>query len=355
MKYLKSKQYYIDKYDRFTVARCRRFENAVISDDVKKHYKEKHDKKELMRLGKAFNNLHLYFVKGEMYKKKENTISDWMREDKERDKFCETIKAPKNIKCLACDRKMFESYNHLETHLDKSDRMLYMFDCTLGHLPRRAFYDNGDEWKREKPKCPKCSAVVEETEEDTKKVFKTTLTCPSCGNIEVTEIERTTNNEDEEDPDFEKDRVLFCNEDEGMKYIDWMRNAEELTKVLDKQKEKEKNKKLYDQVEKLKKLSVPQVKEFLADILKGELYSNLIFEKSTIERIVSINFSVEDPTDQNEYDSRTKLTKLFKKGLEETNWRLMSDGISYRLGILTGRIRVYENEEDLAKLIKKRF
>lgn len=31
----------------------------------------------------------------------------------------------------------------------------------------------------------------------------------------------------------------------------------------------------------------------------------------------------------------------------------MSKGIYYRLGILTGRLRGYENEEDLLKLIKK--
>lgn len=31
----------------------------------------------------------------------------------------------------------------------------------------------------------------------------------------------------------------------------------------------------------------------------------------------------------------------------------MSDGVSYRVGILTGRLRAYERDEDLLKLIKK--
>lgn len=30
----------------------------------------------------------------------------------------------------------------------------------------------------------------------------------------------------------------------------------------------------------------------------------------------------------------------------------MSDGINYRLGILSGRLRGYENDEDLLKLVK---
>lgn len=37
----------------------------------------------------------------------------------------------------------------------------------------------------------------------------------------------------------------------------------------------------------------------------------------------------------------------------DTNWRLMTDGISYRTGILTGRLRAYETEEDLLRLVKK--
>jgi hypothetical protein len=31
----------------------------------------------------------------------------------------------------------------------------------------------------------------------------------------------------------------------------------------------------------------------------------------------------------------------------------MSEGIYYRLGVLTGRLRGYENDEDLLRLIKK--
>ena len=45
------------------------------------------------------------------------------------------------------------------------------------------------------------------------------------------------------------------------------------------------------------------------------------------------------------------LQKIIKKNLETTDWRLMSGGIDYRLGLLTGRIRAYESEEDLLKLV----
>ena len=55
-------------------------------------------------------------------------------------------------------------------------------------------------------------------------------------------------------------------------------------------------------------------------------------------------------------DSLELLAELPKESIDgalmSTNWRLMSDGVAYRLGILTGRLRGYEREEDLLKLVK---
>ena len=40
-------------------------------------------------------------------------------------------------------------------------------------------------------------------------------------------------------------------------------------------------------------------------------------------------------------------------GNRVTNWRLMSDGISYRLGYLNGRVKAYEGEEAMKELVIK--
>lgn len=58
-------------------------------------------------------------------------------------------------------------------------------------------------------------------------------------------------------------------------------------------------------------------------------------------------------SDRKDYDSIKTLEKLVKKALADTNWRLMSDGVHYRLGYLNGRVRAYEREEDLKKLVTK--
>jgi hypothetical protein len=48
------------------------------------------------------------------------------------------------------------------------------------------------------------------------------------------------------------------------------------------------------------------------------------------------------------------LEKVLNKALNGVNWKLMSDGISYRLGILSGSLKGFEAEEDLVELVKSR-
>ena len=63
----------------------------------------------------------------------------------------------------------------------------------------------------------------------------------------------------------------------------------------------------------------------------------------------------DNKSDRKEYDSKKGLQKLINKILVNTNWRLMSDGVDYRLGYLSGRLRAYEKEEDLKKLVEQRI
>lgn len=353
-KHLKPHQHYVDRYDRVTVERCRWAEKTITADFVKKHMDEGKTEAELVRAAVAFNELHLYFMMGEMYSKKEATISKWMKEDEDHDRFFENAREPKDIKCWTCSRDMFVTHKHLETNLDKPDRVLFMYDCTLGHMPRRAFYDNGEEWAYEKPRCAKCRGEVERVDNDTEEAWKSTSTCLRCGHIETSEITKTVEKE-AEDPDYGKDRARFCSEKDGQKYVDWMRTARELTEVLQKQEEKENNKELYDEVAKIKRLKIIELEQLLVPILETADYTKLHFKDPEISRDVTVAFTVHDIRQGRE--DRTSchdLQKIIKKSLEDTNWRLMTDGVHYRLGMLEGRFRAYEKEEDLVKLIEKK-
>ena len=353
-KYLKSRQEYVDRYDRSTVEKCRWAEKAITPDDLKKHSKEEIEKAEQLRMSTAFNNLHVWIVAGEMYSRKEETISEWMRKDEERDRFQENTKAPQGINCLTCGREMYVTYKHLETGLDKPDRMLFMYDCTLSHMPRRAFYNDGEEFKRDKPKCPKCQTPFDEEDKTTEEKFITVSTCPNCKHKEVSEIERTVT-EEKEDTDYEKDRARFCSEKTGQEYVNWINLSKEIGAILEKQKDKENNKELYDEVAKIKRLKIIELEQLLIPALETESFVRLHFKDPEITRDVVVPFTVHDTKDgREERSSCLDLQRLLKKTLGGTNWRLMSDGVSYRLGMLEGRLRAYEKEEDLLKLVREK-
>ncbi len=349
--HLKPRQEYVDRYDRMTIERCRWAEKAISGEDIQKHEKKKLTKKDKERMVGAFSRLHVWFLAGELYSKKEKTITQWMRDDEEKDQFFESAKAPKGINCLTCGREMFVTHKHMETNLDKPHRVMFMYDCTLNHIPRRAFYDNSEEWKYNSSKCPKCRTSFKQEDKTTKKKFVTISTCPKCGNREVSEIERIAD-KPKIDPDFEKDRARFCDEAEGQRYVGWMQTLRSINEVLEKQKEKDNNKELYDQVANIRRLKIIELEQLLAPAMEAAKYIKLQFKDPEIGRDVVVPFTVHDiASDREERASSHDLKRLINKTLIGTNWRLMSEGVHYRLGMLEGRFRAYEKEEDLVKLI----
>ncbi|MCU0660385.1 MAG: hypothetical protein MUD00_02110 [Candidatus Pacebacteria bacterium] len=353
-KYLKSKQEYVDLYDRLTVNDCRWRENFHKNSKPSEELAEKVSEKFYQGVSEIALHYDLLYATVRWWEDKDKTISEWISRDTKKDEFYESAQAPQLIRCSKCQSLTTESSKiFMDGSSDKPDRILFMYDCPNGCVPHRAFYNNGEEYKIKPHICVKCEGEMQRTSErvDEKKII-TTETCGKCGHVETDEMD-ISHKEEIPDPDYEKDRERFCLSGEALrKNLDEKANLEGIAKFMDEQKEKEKHKEEYDKINNLKKLTVPQLKQFVVDTLKDEPYSNLIFEQPSMESIVSIGFTIEDPAESNEYNSRTKLARILKKNLEETNWRLMSDGINYRLGILSGRFRIYEREEDLLKLVK---
>ncbi len=103
----------------------------------------------------------------------------------------------------------------------------------------------------------------------------------------------------------------------------------------------------------LKKLTFANLEKLLESALEKRAFKGLNFGKPELGKYVIVEFSVNDAKDgRQEYDSQKALKKLVKDTLAETNWRLMSDSIQYRLGILIGRLKAYEREEELLELVK---
>lgn len=49
-----------------------------------------------------------------------------------------------------------------------------------------------------------------------------------------------------------------------------------------------------------------------------------------------------------------KLKKTVNSVLVDINWRMMSEGVNYRLGILSGRLKGYEREEDIVAMLSSK-
>jgi hypothetical protein len=83
-------------------------------------------------------------------------------------------------------------------------------------------------------------------------------------------------------------------------------------------------------------------------------YSDFKLGQPQLGREVSLDFNCLDAKDdRKEYQSKKDMQKLIEKTLIDTNWRLMSNGVSYRLGYLSGRLRAYETEKDIKKFVEQ--
>mgnify|MGYP005814089249 CR=1 FL=1 len=94
---------------------------------------------------------------------------------------------------------------------------------------------------------------------------------------------------------------------------------------------------IYDAIKGIKQLKIAHLSDLLREALKKQSYRELKLGDPELGEQVTLSFSyLDDKPGRKKYDSKKNLRKLINKALEETNWRLMSDGVSYRLGYLNG-------------------
>ncbi|MFA6485727.1 MAG: hypothetical protein WCV59_05610 [Parcubacteria group bacterium] len=350
--YIKDDSYYSELYDRFTIEECERWErkekvpieNPETEKDVKKQ-------KEIIanNFAVAFG---LRFVKGERYLQKEETVRQWMERDRAKDEKLENAVEPKGVRCLGCsspDMKCISRDLMTDSHNEES--VLFMFQC--GRCGRkRAYWENGVEWKARPNPCPKCGAEMDSERSSKGDIIKTIYSCPSCQHTEIDSMNIGVK-KDTIDSDFETKRKKYClSEEEGKEYASAKITMEQVSSFMKRWKEKEENKDLYNEIENTKKLTILELQKILDPVIENAGYAKLEFEKPDLQKDVILGFGLQDEkSGRNDRESVHELEKLIKKALEDTNWRLMSDGVNYRLGFLTGRLRGVEGEDNLKRLI----
>jgi hypothetical protein len=239
MEYLKPRQYYIDLYDTFTVEKCRRLESNRTIPDVPRG--KKVSKAEAEAISNWAHDLMLTFEKGERWANKDRVINEWMDRDRQKDTLLETAEPPEDIRCLTCKNHLSVESRHLWDRDDnKSDRVLFMFECPNKCLPRRAFFNDGQEWRSKPHLCVRCNNPTKAKVTDDKITMLTTYTCLSCKHVEFDEYVRSTK-EDNYDEHFVTDRDRFClTDEEGQKFQDMKWNMERMAALGKEFEEKDK-------------------------------------------------------------------------------------------------------------------
>ncbi len=360
MDYLKDKQHYIDRYDLQTIKECldwywslkkgmeaRRGEIKTLTDEEFK--KDTH---------KAVSYT-INVLKGERYRHKEKTINEWIERDRIMQEKYDNTSPPADMRCKECYSETTVTLKHIENSYTDNPRMLFTFGC-IKCKKRQVIYEDGKEWVYKAPRCPKCGASLNnQVNHRRKDVLIFISTCSNCSyyHKDVDDFKKSQKEREEREAremkllaEYRKDFVY--SDEEGKKYIYQMDN---IKAFIDRQKENEKKDKdpVYQKARQLKKLKVNQLKELLVKAIVKVGYEDLQFGKPEMGQFIIIDFSVNDiKNERKERDSENALKKLIKNILDDTNWRLMTDGVQYRLGILTGRLKAYEQEEDLVKLIK---
>ncbi len=344
-KYLKDEVYYSDLYDRMTVEECRalekRFAEANVGSSTDQAWR------------KLLVKSALYFLRGERYVAKSDMIMFWRGKDRQRDEKLASASPPRNIRCLICFSEMACEEKDLHQR-DGCEQVLFIFICSKCDS-RRAFYEDGTEYRRRKILCAQCQGETETEYQRTDKEINVIITCTKCGKVETESL--TSEKPADMDENYVADRERFCmSEEEGQEYLNSRSTLQTLEREQTERELRQKRQNLYDEISKLKKLAVVDLQNLLIPALERERFVKLDFGEPDVKRDVQIPFIVQDAkSGRSDRDSIKIVKQTIEETLNGTNWKLMSSGINYRLGILTGYLRGLETEKDLLALVRMRL
>lgn len=368
MMHLQSREYYEDLYDKHTVERCRsgeRVVNGTFSELEKKIPKQELKER---RSGYYLYYSQIYFqlvetVAAMRQHGREKTIVEWIERDDQKDRHLSAAQLAKTPYCRVCGKDMellSKDYMHRGSSASSErDDILLMFECTPCNK-RVAFWEDGTEWEGHKTYCEKCNGDMASSHKKSEGVITMIYTCSKCGHSYDYVLDTGKDDPVDEvpvDPFYELDHKRFCfNSDMVFKYQQKTAHLMRLASLHLDAADRMENVDVYDAVKDIKQLKIAQLGETLTPVIAKDGYSKFKLEQPQIGREVAVGFScLDSKPDREELQSKKGLGKLISSTLEDTNWRLMSEGISYRLGYLTGRLRAYESEEDMKKLIEQRM
>ncbi len=246
----------------------------------------------------------------------------------------------------------------LENAYEDNPYMLFMFEC-IKCKKKRSIKEDGSEWVYKKPKCPKCKSVLDIQIKIYKKADTTTFIdkCTKCSykSVDVSDHKKWKLEQEAKDKRnkelLEKYRDEFCFSDEkGKEMVDAFDALEFGQEVYEYEKSKYDDP-TFEKGISINKIGIVEVEKLLNDVLNMEKYIKFSTDKPEIDRYVIVPFSLQDGDSlRNKRENLRDLEKLITKTLDGTNWRLLSGSLMSRLGFISGKLKGYEQEEDLLEI-----
>ena len=331
MKHLKPRQHYKDLYDRHTVEQGLRYEQQ--SEEALK------DPKWPPGAAALYYSVLSYYFKGQRYADRDETIEEWMQKDRKMDEKFANTHPPRFVKCKFCLGEMELLDKMLDWKAD-SDlmRVIFYFRCKECRVGAK-IDDLGNVEDIVPSRCPTCTRDLKVSHKKTKKKITTNRTCKFCGFNDVDVLELSDSNEKDEVPDpevekqYRKDKDRFCISDkEGLEYLDCRTRAERFKWF----EEEKKAKKAEPPVE---NVNLPELEKRLVTGLAGSGFDKLAVGAPDMTRGVTVEFTVQDMKSRDAYTAKRNFKKLLNFVIGGTNWKLMSEGLNFALGIVSGRLR----------------
>ena len=328
-------QYYLDHHQRKIIAALKELYGPAAQA-----YREMEDSGE--DRDEKFFKLHWEFREHavELNRLEKNIMLEVMRSDELKDKLVGSNPTPKKPRCATCGKKM-----KFTTHMFDIDctETRFVFECKDGHLPRRAVYADGREYVLPRKKCRACQGMDFTSTKEVKGMLL--IFCNECRNCGQRDILELDDSPEILEPINEEERSFFCTafeqEDTPM---------EGLTKFLNIIDDIIRQPKITYATDVIKMLTIQQVAERLKKKLKKKDFKKFGLGTPSTRENFSVTFSVLDASARESQASRSELRELIRKNLFRTNWRIMQQKITYRMGYLEGKIMGYENEFELQRI-----
>jgi DNA-directed RNA polymerase subunit RPC12/RpoP len=356
---LKDKPYYEGRYDRQTVEIGKTEVQFLLKSwEEAKDLPELQSKNDQYRVDFWWERLYWWLfeipVLLKRYEEREQTIDNWMWEDKQRDERIEMTRPRTEHQCSQCNKQGLRLNSKLLMHRENAELVLFMFKCPSCKT-KSAFWEDGIEFETKPIPCPHCDGELDMRVSERGAMITTTYTCASCGYREVEKLDVSKPHTEAVDQNYEKFKATFCLSDERAELMQAYRlKWEAARRMMEEEMEKESKKDIYDVVSQIKIMKIADLIQTLQPPIEKAGFIEVRFEKPVLGPQVTIEFSCLDKdTARTDSRSRATLKRAVTIGLKGTNWRLMSTGISYRLGYLSGTVKAYEDESDLVKLVEQ--